>query len=101
MSNDPDSYRILPIGRDRDALVGIGLSLVLVVGILATLAFLPDPAWERLVDRSKALYAVGASLIPALLVLSRRYKLRGDIVCAKAQSEFAVNAVNAEVKTDA
>lgn len=93
METTADDFRILSLRRDRDALLLIGVSLVLVVMMLAALAFLPDAAWSRLVDRSKAMYAVGVALLPTVIAVWRRYKLREQAAHALAFAAAAPQAL--------
>lgn len=93
MDTTTDDFRILPLRRDRDALVLIGVSMVLVVMILAALAFLPDAAWSRLVERSNTLYAAGAALVPTVIAVWRRYKLREQAAHALAFAAAAPQAL--------
>ena len=77
-----DDYRIIPLRRDRDAILLVAISAAALLITLGALAFLPDEAWDRLSDRSHALYVAGASVIPAVIAGWRRYKLREEAVKA-------------------
>lgn len=89
METTPDDFRILPLRRDRDAYLLIGLALVIGVLVVVGLAFLPDAAWERLEERSKLLYGALVAVVPVLVLAWQRYRLRRDAVLGLGQAASA------------
>lgn len=95
MDTTPDDFRIKPLREDRDALLLIGLALVIALLVLIGLAFLPDAAWERLQDRSKLLWGALVAAAPIMLVAYQRLGLRKEAV--KALGKAASAPVSLEV----
>jgi hypothetical protein len=86
MNTTPDDFKIKALVKDKDALLLIGLSILLGVLIVLGLALLSDAQWERLVTRSKVLYAAALAAIPAVLALYARFKLREAAVRSLGQA---------------
>lgn len=98
MNTTPDDFRIKALLKDKDALILIGLSLLLGVLIVAGLALLTDAQWQRLVDRSKLLYAAAIAVVPTLLAIYARYRLREAAVRSLGQATSPL--VHNEQKVD-
>ncbi len=73
---NPEDFKIKELSKDKDALILIGLSVLLMFGLATGLAFLPDDAWDRLVSRSSVLWAAGLAILPTVVAIWQRYKLR-------------------------
>ncbi len=76
MNTTTDDFKIKALVRDKDALLLIGMSAVLALAILLGLALLSDAQWNRLVERSKLLWAAGLAIVPALVAIYSRFRLR-------------------------
>lgn len=90
MNTTPETFKIKALAKDKDALVLLGISLVLVLLLLSGLAFLSDAQWERLVSRSKLLWAAALAAVPALIALYARFKLREAAVTAMGAAATTV-----------
>lgn len=89
MDTSPDDFRILPLKRDRDALLLIALGVVVILLVAVGLAFLPDEAWNRLEERSKLLWGALVGIVPLLMVARERLKLRQAAVTAMGKAASA------------
>lgn len=89
MQTDTDDFRIIPLKRDRDAYMLIGLAVVIAVFVIVGLAFLPDAAWHRLEERSKLLWGALVAVAPILLLAWKRLDLRKAGVKALGQAASA------------
>ena len=89
METTTDDFRILPLKRDRDAFLLIGLAVVIAFVVIVGLAFLPDAAWDRLEERSKLLWGAGLSVVPVLVLGWKRLELRKESVKALGQAASA------------
>jgi len=96
MDTSPEDFRIKDLRKDKDALVLIGVSLAIGLLVVIGLAFLPDTAWDRLVERSKLLWVAGIALVPTLMAISNRYRLRRGAVDALGQAAFSPTIVAPE-----
>ena len=87
-------FRIKQLAEDADA------QLVLVLAFLAALllAFLPDPAWSRLVERGAYLASLGGGVLG---VVAMRYLLRiaGTFQTGKVLAAAAADPNSPEVVT--
>lgn len=101
MNTTTDDFRIKALLKDRDAMLLIGLSIVLVIMLVLGLALMSEEQWDRLVSRSHVLWAAALAALPTLLAVWQRYQLRRDAV--RGLGEAARPTVHAEqtVHTDA
>ena len=90
METSPEDFKIKSLATDKDALILIGISVVLAVLLVMGLALLSEAQWERLVSRSKILYAAGLAVVPAVIAIWQRYKLRRDAVRGLGQASTTV-----------
>lgn len=91
MNTTTDDFRIKRLAEDRDALLLIGLAVIIALAVLVGLAFLPDAAWDRLKERSQLLWGAGLSVVPVLLLGWKRLELRKESVKALGQAASGVN----------
>lgn len=104
MNTTTDDFRIKALLKDRDALLLIGLSIVLIILIVLGLALLSDNQWDRLVARSHVLWAAALAVIPTLLAIWQRYQLRRDSVQSlgmAASAPLTIDGVSIERVDDA
>lgn len=99
MNTTTDDFRILPLLRDRDALLLIGVALLALLVVVAGLAFLPDEAWQRLEQRSKLLWGALVAVAPILLLGWKRLELRKASVLALGHAASAGPTATAVVET--
>ncbi len=76
MNTSTEDFRIKSLAKDKDALLLIGLSILLAVLIVLGLALMTDAQWNRLVGRSHILWAAALAALPTLLAIYARFKLR-------------------------
>lgn len=95
METTTDDFRILPLKRDRDALMLIALAAIIALLVVIGLAFLPDAAWERLEERSKLLWGALAAAVPVIAVAWQRISLRRDAVKALGMAASAPLTIEA------
>lgn len=93
METTTEDFRIQSLRRDRDAMLLIGLSIVLGLLVLVGLAFLPADAWDRLTERSELMWGVLVAVAPTVLVVWQRYKLRRDAVLGLGKAASAPTVV--------
>lgn len=81
-----DDFKVKPLWFDTEALVLIVLGVLLVVGTVVVLVFLPDALWDRLVERSKIMYAGLVGVVGILYATGRRVSLRREAIKGYASS---------------
>lgn len=95
METTPADFRILPLKRDRDAFILLGLAALIALLVVVGLAFLPDKAWHRLEDRSQLLWGALVSILPVLLLSWQRLKLRRAAISALGKAASAPLTIEA------
>lgn len=94
MNPTTDDFRILPLKRDRDALILIALGVIVAALVVVGLAFLPDAAWERLEERSKLLWGALVAIAPIVMVAWQRLSLRKAAIKAMGTAASAPITIN-------
>lgn len=101
MNTSADDFKIKALLRDKDALLLIGLSLLLAVLLVLGLALMSEEQWNRLVQRSNILWAAALAALPTLLAIWQRYQLRRDAVRGLGQASSPLVHAEQTVTTPA